>query len=213
MKRHHHGGSAEAVHRAEWRRARRRRRRARVPGVMMAGAAFFTPHAGHGAQSKRPSVPASLAQTVARGAVPVVTTEETFRLSPDYDCDAIVLEAAERFGLAPALIRAVIQTESAFDPMAVSTAGAQGLMQLMPALSKELGVDDPFNPRQNIMAGSQYLSALLSYFNGDLSLALASYNAGPGMVERYNGIPPFEETQHYVKTIVGLIAEEPPQRR
>jgi soluble lytic murein transglycosylase-like protein len=92
--------------------------------------------------------------------------------------------------------------------MAVSTAGAQGLMQLMPALSKELGVDDPFNPRQNIMAGSQYLSALLSYYNGDLSLALASYNAGPGMVERYNGVPPFEETQRYVKTIVELLGQQ-----
>jgi soluble lytic murein transglycosylase-like protein len=102
----------------------------------------------------------------------------------------------------------VIRTESAFDSLAVSTAGAQGLMQLMPALSKELGVDDPFNPRQNIMAGTQYLSALLNYFGGDLILALASYNAGPGAVERYNGIPPFEETQRYVKTIVDLVAQQ-----
>jgi soluble lytic murein transglycosylase-like protein len=175
---------------------------------MMAGAAFFSPHAGQGAQPKRSSVPASLARTVDRGTIAVVTTEETFRLSPDYDCDAIILEASAQFGLDPALIRAVIQTESAFDSMAVSTAGAQGLMQLMPALQKELGVDDPFNPRQNIMAGSQYLSALLNYFGGDLPLALASYNAGPGMVERYNGIPPFEETQRYVKTIVDLLEQQ-----
>ena len=176
---------------------------------MMAGAAFFTPHAGHGAPAKRQAAPTSLAQTSWRGSIPVVTTEETFRLSPDYDLDAIIVEAAERYSLTPALIRAVIQTESGFDPMAVSTAGAQGLMQLMPALSKELGVEDPFNPRQNIMAGSQYLSALLSYYNGDLPLALASYNAGPGMVERYNGVPPFEETQKYVKTIVELLGQRP----
>jgi len=179
---------------------------------MMAGAAFFSPHAGQGAQPKRSSVPASLARTVERS-IPVVTTEETFRLSPDYDCDAIILEAADRYGLAPGLIRAVIQAESAFDATAVSTAGAQGLMQLMPALQKELGVDDPFNPRQNIMAGSQYLSALLNYYGGDLPLALASYNAGPGMVERYNGVPPFEETQRYVRTIVALVADDLPQRR
>jgi len=175
---------------------------------MMASAAFFTPHAGHGTHAKGQPAPASLARVAERGGVPVVTTEESFRVSPDYDSDAIILEAAQRFGLAPALIRAVIQTESGFDPMAVSTAGAQGLMQLMPALSKELGVEDPFNPRQNIMAGSQYLSALLSYYNGDLSLALASYNAGPGMVERYNGVPPFEETQRYVKTIVELLGQQ-----
>jgi soluble lytic murein transglycosylase-like protein len=85
--------------------------------------------------------------------------------------------------------------------MAVSTAGAQGLMQLMPALAEELGVSDPFDPRQNIMAGTRYLSQLLTFHNGDIPLALASYNAGPGMVDRYNGVPPFRETRQYIKTI------------
>ena len=174
----------------------------------MAGAAFFSPHGGHASQAKRNNqVPAVLQGDVRRGAQPVVTTAESFRLSPDFEIDSIIAEAAQRFHLDPGLIRAVIQTESAFDTTAVSTAGAQGLMQLMPALSKELGVEDPFNPRQNIMAGTQYLSALLNYFGGDLFLALASYNAGPGAVERYNGIPPFEETQRYVKTIVDLVSQ------
>jgi len=173
---------------------------------MMAGAAFFSPHAGQSSQTKRDPVPTILQRDVRPGE-PVVVTSETFQLSPDFDLDAVIGEAAERYKVDPVMIRAVIQTESAFDSMAVSSAGAQGLMQLMPALSKELGVDDPFNPRQNILAGTQYLSALLSYYGGDVPLALASYNAGPGMVERYNGIPPFEETQRYVKTIVDLIAQ------
>ena len=172
---------------------------------MMAGAAFFSPHAGHTTTAKKNAVPTVLQRDVPRGTEPVVTATETFQLSPDFEVDAIIAEAAARYQMDPDLIRAVIQTESAFDTTAVSTAGAQGLMQLMPALQKELGVDDPFNPRQNIMAGTQYLSALLSYFGGDLVLALASYNAGPGAVERYNGIPPFEETQRYVKAIVDLV--------
>jgi len=175
---------------------------------MMAGAAFFSPHAGHTTTAKKHVVPAVLQRDVPRGTQPVVSATETFQLSPDFEIDAIIAEAAARYQMDPDLIRAVIQTESAFDTTAVSTAGAQGLMQLMPALQKELGVDDPFNPRQNIMAGTQYLSALLSYFGGDLVLALASYNAGPGAVERYNGVPPFEETQRYVKAIVGLVSQQ-----
>jgi soluble lytic murein transglycosylase-like protein len=181
--------------------------------MVLAGAAFFSPHAGRAPAPKRSATPTELAPADSREATAVVTTSESFRLSPKYEYDAIIADAADRYHLDPALIHAVIQTESAFDSLAVSTAGAQGLMQLMPALAKELGVEDSFDPRENIMAGSQYLSALLAYYNGDVQLALASYNAGPGMVERYNGIPPFEETRRYVKTIVGLIAEEPPQRR
>ncbi len=135
-----------------------------------------------------------------------VTTSETFWLPPDQAYEALIHEAAIRYALEPALIRAVIRTESSFNPLAVSSAGAQGLMQLMPALAAELGVADAFDPRANIMAGSQHLSVLLGHRNGDIALALASYNAGAAMVDYYRGIPPFQETQRYVSAILDLLA-------
>jgi soluble lytic murein transglycosylase-like protein len=124
------------------------------------------------------------------------------------DYDPFVREAALAFDLDPRLIRAVIQAESAFDPWAVSRAGAQGLMQLMPELSKEFGVNDPFDPRQNILAGAEYLKQLLDRFNGNMELALAGYNAGPTVVARYAAIPPFKETRRYVKTIKALLGHQ-----
>ena len=122
------------------------------------------------------------------------------------DYDPFVKEAALAFDLDPRLIRAVIQAESAFDPWAVSRAGAQGLMQLMPELSKEFGVNDPFDPRQNILGGAEYLKQLLDRFDGNMELALAGYNAGPTVVARYAAIPPFKETRRYVKTIKALLS-------
>jgi len=136
----------------------------------------------------------------------MVSTSEVFRLPLEAAFEGLIHEAAKRFGLSPALIRAVIRAESSFDPGAVSSAGAQGLMQLMPALAAEMGVANAFDPRQNIMAGAQYLSALIAGQNGNVALGLASYNAGPGAVQRYGGIPPFKETQRYVKTILDHIA-------
>lgn len=172
--------------------------------MLLAGAAFFAPHAG--ALPPRPSEPITLIQ-VEKTAVGLVTTTSRFRLmSPgEHAFDGVIKEASRRYGLSIALIRAIIRTESRFDPMAVSAAGAQGLMQLMPALSQDLGVDDPFDPRQNIMAGTKYLSGLLAEHDGDLELALASYNAGPGNVEKYQGIPPFKETQAYVERITKMV--------
>ena len=121
--------------------------------------------------------------------------------------DDRIHEAAAAHQLDPDLIHAVIETESAFNPRAQSPVGGQGLMQLMPALQKELGVDDPFDPRQNIMAGAQHLKKLLDRHSGDVALALASYNAGPSNVTRYKGIPPFKETRNYVKKIKALLDE------
>jgi soluble lytic murein transglycosylase-like protein len=119
--------------------------------------------------------------------------------------EPLILEAADVHGLPADLIRAVIATESAFDPLAVSSAGAQGLMQLMPALAEELGVTDAFDPRQNIMAGSRYLASLLWAHAGDVALALASYNAGPGAVAAFGGVPPYTETQTYVRRVTALL--------
>lgn len=127
--------------------------------------------------------------------------------SPDHAYDAIIHEASAEYGVDPALVRAVIRAESQFDPMAQSGAGAKGLMQLMPILSKELGVQDPFNPRENIFGGVKYLSKLLDRHDGDVTLALASYNAGPRNVARYKGVPPFKETRGYVKKISRMMAE------
>lgn len=131
---------------------------------------------------------------------------EFLAVPPSEAYEDIIQEAAEKYEMDPALIRAVMQTESAFHPYAVSRAGAEGLMQLMPALADEMGVSDSFDPRENIMGGVRYLKRLLDHHDGNLDLALASYNAGPGNVERYGGVPPFRETRRYVKTIKALYA-------
>jgi len=109
--------------------------------------------------------------------------------------------AAQKYSLPPELIRGVIQAESGFRVDAISSAGARGLMQLMPATASDLGVEDPFDIDQNIDGGSRYLRSMLDRFGNDLNKALAAYNAGPGTVERYNGTVPYQETRHYVKRV------------
>ncbi|MGM0677873.1 lytic transglycosylase domain-containing protein [Ectothiorhodospira marina] len=99
------------------------------------------------------------------------------------------------------LIRAIITVESCFDRFAVSRVGAEGLMQLMPGTAREVGVDNTFDPQQNIRGGVTYFTRMLDRFEGDLTLALAAYNAGPGAVERYGGVPPFRETQGYIERV------------
>lgn len=113
-------------------------------------------------------------------------------------------KAAATYRLPAKLIRSVIQCESNFDAQARSHAGAQGLMQLMPATARDLGVTDPFDIGQNIDGGARYLRQMLDRFDGDVALALAAYNAGPGTVSRYGGIPPYRETQAYVRKVLHL---------
>ena len=127
------------------------------------------------------------------------------RYMDDYK-DAIS-KASEEYGIEKSLIKAVILAESALDPNARSSKGAQGLMQLMPYTADELSVDDPYNPEDNIFGGTKYLSKLMERFNDDTQLVLAAYNAGPESVESYKGVPPFKETENFIKKVMTYYEE------
>ena len=116
--------------------------------------------------------------------------------------DALIDEAAQLYQLPQSFIRAVMRVESDFNSTVVSRAGAMGLMQLMPMTAQSMGVSDPFDARQNILGGARYLRILANRFSGDLVLTVAAYNAGEGAVQKYNGIPPYEETQRYVRRVL-----------
>ena len=113
----------------------------------------------------------------------------------------IILKAANHYEVDPAIIKAIIMAESSYNPKAVSKSGAIGLMQLMPTTARALGVDDIFNPEQNINAGVRYFKRMLKRFDGDTALALAAYNAGSAKVRKYNGIPPYKATKSYIKKV------------
>jgi soluble lytic murein transglycosylase len=116
--------------------------------------------------------------------------------------DPIIAEAAKKYSLEAPLIKAVIKAESDFDPNAISDKGARGLMQIMPINYRLLDVENPFDPHQSIHAGARYLREMMDRFNGKLSLSLAAYNAGPAAVDRYNGIPPYQETEEYIERVM-----------
>jgi soluble lytic murein transglycosylase-like protein len=123
--------------------------------------------------------------------------------SGDHELDLIILHAAEQSGVDPRLLHAVIWQESRYKTDARSGAGAQGLMQMIPATAKRFDCTNAYDPQSNVTAGAKYLRWLLERFDGDVTLALAGYNAGEGAVDKYNGIPPYNETQNYVRNIIG----------
>ncbi len=129
--------------------------------------------------------------------------------SPTVDLDRLIRAAATVFELDEALLRKLIQQESGFNPRAVSHKGAKGLMQLMPTTAADLGVGDAFDPVQNVAGGARLLKRLINRYNGNIPLALAAYNAGEGAVQRHGGIPPYRETQNYVRRIMTAAAALP----
>ncbi|MFH1822581.1 MAG: lytic transglycosylase domain-containing protein [Patescibacteria group bacterium] len=123
------------------------------------------------------------------------------------ELDDIIRRASVEYGVDTPLIKAVIMSESRFDPNAVSHVGASGLMQLMPATASYLGVQDPFDPEENIFAGTRYFSGFMQKYDGNIELALAAYNAGPTRVSEYGGVPPFPQTQSYINKVMGYYIE------
>ncbi len=159
-------------------------------------------------QASSPPIPAAAEPTsTTLDAVTPVQTSEI--LQPKQDFDAIIRQAGQKYGVDPSLIKAVVQAESSGNPRAVSSAGAQGLMQLMPKTAAELGVHDPFDPAQNIMGGTRYLRQLMDRYQGDRKLALAAYNWGMGNVEKRMNFMP-RETKDYILKVENLYRNHAP---
>jgi soluble lytic murein transglycosylase-like protein len=158
------------------------------------------------------SAPSAAASTFTRALQRATSTPQTDTTATEPFAQEI-RAAAEREGLDPALVRAVVKHESGFDPRATSRAGAMGLMQLMPATARSLGVDDPYDPGQSLAGGTRFLRQLLERFEGDVRLAVAAYNAGPGAVDRYRGVPPYAETRAYVTRVLDTYQAAIDERR
>lgn len=133
------------------------------------------------------------------------TTTNLRKQPPTNEFNGLIRQAAQKYNVDENIIHAIIKMESNYNPRATSRAGAVGLMQLMPSTARELGVTDRYNVAQNINGGTKYISQMLARHNGNLELALASYNAGPGNVQKYGGIPPFKETQNYVRKVMNYL--------
>ena len=171
---------------------------AAVPAAADAQIYTWRDAAGNLVLSDRAKDPSAQTYRVARAGL-FRTTRPVSRRAAQYE--GLIEEHAAANGVNSALVRAVIQAESAFNPRARSHKGAMGLMQLMPATAAELGVFDPYDPRENIRAGVTYLKQLLVKYADDESLALAAYNAGPAAVARYGAVPPYRETRNYVEKV------------
>jgi soluble lytic murein transglycosylase-like protein len=182
-------------------RRRAERRRARLRSLVFTGLALALPHQ----LKQRPLL--WLSAPHLSGPRVSTSIDTIIPVPPSKAYESIIQDAAALYDVDPALIRSIMHAESGFDASAVSRAGAMGLMQLMPDVAEAFGVEHPFDPRENIMAGARLLRELLDHYRGNLRLAIASYNAGPAAIATYGGVvPPFRETQGYVKKVTGLIS-------
>ncbi len=150
--------------------------------------------------TNRPSGPGWLLYMTDSGVEPLIKFSEHGK---PRDIEAIITDIATQFAIDPHLVKAIIKAESNYNPNAVSSKGAKGLMQLMPSTARQLKVERPFDPEQNIIGGVKYIKGMLASY-GNLDKALAAYNAGPGAVNKYAGIPPYRETREYVRKVLGL---------
>lgn len=165
-----------------------------VSGISSIAAAQSPSHAGSASVQKASGFSAAFQKAV--------------RPSGKKSLDEIFSEASEKYGVPVNLLKAVAKAESGFQADAVSCCGAQGIMQLMPSTARSLGVTNSFDPQQNIMGGAKYLGQLLHSFGGSEKLAVAAYNAGGGAVRAYGGVPPYAETQNYVKKVLGYAGDD-----
>jgi soluble lytic murein transglycosylase-like protein len=174
-------------------------RQAAVPGA--AATAVASPASGSGADFASALQAATTADASGSAEAALAPGATASAASGEYQ--PLIEQAAARNGLDPAVLNGLIQQESGFDPNATSSAGAQGLTQLMPGTASSLGVANPLNPAESIEGGARYLGQLMSQFGGNTADALAAYNAGPGAVQEYGGVPPYTETQSYVSKVLG----------
>ncbi|MDQ7782870.1 MAG: lytic transglycosylase domain-containing protein [Desulfomonilaceae bacterium] len=170
-----------------------------IPSFAPADIYVRTHEDGHREFTNRPSGPGWIFYMTETGEQPVVRFVK--QEGKPKSLDEIIAEISDKFDIEASLVKAIIRAESNCDPKAVSSKGAQGLMQLMPGTARELNVTRPFDPKENIIGGVKYIKGLLASY-GDLRLALAAYNAGPGTVKKYAGIPPYRETINYVRKVI-----------
>ncbi|HYF24977.1 MAG TPA: lytic transglycosylase domain-containing protein [Baekduia sp.] len=177
---------------------------ARIATLLRGPQPAASPTGGTEASSPAPTQPTTFSTALAQASA---TQTSAGASSGDVPFGAEIDAAAARHGVEPALLRGLVRQESGFDPAARSSAGALGLTQLMPGTARSLGVTNPLDPRQALDGGARYLAQQLQRFGGDVSKALAAYNAGPGAVARFGGVPPYAETQQYVQKVLSYAAE------